>query len=210
MRRSFAFAVAACSLLFAATAHAGWPSPANSTIPGHVNLVGLGPAGPDSAFGHCEVIFRDLANNPMPGVEIALDFSDVSDMTIATDPHDPRLTVHCSPRMVTAVTDQNGRAVFTVIGSAIPGRPASPVYAFKLYADGILLGSPTLSAFDMNGQGGVDPTDLSLWSADFFSVTNPMRADYDGTGGVSIADLSLWSGAYFGAGSVQSAASYCP
>jgi len=194
----------------ASTARADFPTPANSTIPLHVNLVGHGPAGPDSAMGRCEVIFRDLANNPIPGAVVAFDFGMVGDMTIASDPLDPRLTVNCLTRMVTAVTDVNGRAVFTVVGAGIPGRPASAQPAFRIYADGILLGSPTLSAFDLDGVGGVDMNDLALWFADYISGANPMRADFDGTGGVSGADLSVWAAVYFGGGSTQSAASYCP
>lgn len=194
----------------ASTARADLPTPANSTIPLHVNLVGYGPAGPDSAMGQCEVIFRDLANSPIPGAQVDFYFADVGDMTIASDPLDPRLTVRCLPRIVSAVTDVNGRAVFTIVGAGIPGRPASTQFQFHVYADGVLLGSPTVSAFDLDGVGGVNMNDLALWFADYISGANPMRSDYDGSGGVTGADLSRWAAVYFGGGSTQSAASYCP
>ena len=210
MRHLPRLALLTCALCCASTAIAQVPSPANSTIPNHVNLVGLGPAGADSVSGHCYVVHRDLANNPVPGAVITFDFSAVGDMTIASDQPDPRLTVNCATRTVSAVTDANGRADLTIVGAGIPGRPASAQFQFHIYADGILLGSPTLSAFDLNGTGGVDLTDLGLWLVDYVSGTNPMRSDFDGTGGVSLVDFSIWSAAFFHAGSPQSAASYCP
>lgn len=210
MPRSPLFALLAAALLCGAPAHAQIPSPANSTIPGHVNLVGFGPVGADSASGHCYVIFRDLANNPVPGVTITFEFQAIQDMTIASDQPDPRLTVNCATRTVSAVTDANGRADFTIVGAGIPGRPASTQFQFHVYADGVLLGSPMLSAFDLDGVGGVKLNDLALWFADYVTATSPMRADFDGSGNVSLSDLSIWSAAYFGSGSTQSAASYCP
>jgi hypothetical protein len=185
------------------------PTPMNSTIPNSVLLVGLGPAGPDSALGHCVVTYRDLANNPVPGAVIFWDFSACDAVWIADDQHDPRVTVDCAARTISAITDQNGSASFTFVGGGLQPGSTGPQVA-RVYADGLLLGSVKVSAFDLDGSDGVTVADLSFWSADYFSATNPDRSDYNAVGGVTIADLARWALAFFGGNQVESGTPHCP
>lgn len=197
------------ALAWAASALATTPSPGNHTIPGHIVLVGLGAAGPDSATGHCTVTVRDLANNPVPNSVVIFDFSSCTDMAPAVDQRDPRLVVTCALRQVSSVTDANGIARFTVLGTATAG-PPSPLWGLKIYADGVLLGSPRLSALERDGAGGLTLNDLSPWTADFFSAADPMRADLNGDGYVSVLDLSVWAGAYFAGSNSVAIGTVCP
>ncbi len=202
----------ACTLIAlasAAPAGADTPPGNNSTIPGHVVLVGLGAAGPDSATGHCTVTVRDFTNTPVPNSQVLVDFSECTDMAFAADQRDPRLAVNCGLRRVSAVTDANGIARFTLLGSVTSGAP-SPLWAVKIYADGVLLGYPRVSALERDGVGGLTLNDLAHWTADFFSATEPMRADLNGDGYVHLLDLSVWATAYFAGSNSVAIGTVCP
>lgn len=210
MRQIPLLLVAVCILgLTPAMARADLPPVGNSTIPTHVVLVGLGPAGSDSVTGSAVVTVRDFANNPVPGSVVVFDFSACTDMAIATDQRDPRLSENCGSRTVAAVTDANGIARLTVLGTCTNGPPSGPG-SFKIFADGVLLGSPRLSALERDGANGLTLADLSYWTADFFSTLDPMRADLNGDGYVSIIDLSTWAGAYFNGANTEPIGTVCP
>lgn len=197
-------------VLLAQAARAGLPPPPMSTIPTHVVLVGHGPAGPDSATGQVEVVVRDLAGNPVPGSVITFDLSAATDMRPAEDQRDPRLFTNCGAlRQVSAVSDVNGIARLTILGAVTNG-PPSGSGALKIYADGVLLGYPLVSALERDGVAGLTLADLSFWTADFFSGTEPMRADLDGSGYVSILDLSVWARAYFSGDNALPIGALCP
>jgi hypothetical protein len=209
MRRTVRFAFAALTLAAASPALANTPSPMNHTIPTHVVLVGHGPAGPDSATGHVYCIIRDLAANPIPNAHVRFDFSGCPDLTIATDQRDPRVTVNCAVRGVTAVSDENGRVDFTILGACTGGSP-SPPQCLRIYADGVLLGSPPVAVLERDGFPGLALTDLSLWAADWFSGMELERADLDGSGSISVADLSVWAKAWFGGDNAYAIGAVCP
>lgn len=209
MRRTTPIALATLGLLWAAPALADVPSPMNHTIPGHVVLVGRGAAGPDSVNGHVYCVIRDLASNPIPGAVVTFDFSAFSDLRIASDQHDPRVTVNCAQRSVSGVTDANGRVNFTILG-ACTGGPPSPRQSLRIYADGVILGSPTVAVLERDGFPGLTLTDLSIWAADWFSGLELERADLDGTGGVNALDLSVWGRAWFGGNNAMDVGSLCP
>lgn len=210
MRLIAGFACVALSLAAAATdVRADVPSPMNHSIPSHVVLVGRGAAGPDSAIGHVYCVIRDLANNPVPGSFVIFDFSAFSDLRIAADQLDPRLTVNCAQRTVSSVTDANGRADFTIMG-ACTGGPPSPRNSLRIYADGVLLGSPPVAVLERDGFPGLTLTDLSIWAADWFSGLELERADLDGSGSVSALDLSLWGRAWFGGDNAAAIGALCP
>lgn len=196
------------ALLLASPAAAQWPC-MNCIFPGHVTLVSCGPTGPDSVAGHCTAVIRDLAANPIAGVTVTLDFSSVGDMAIALDQQDPRLAVNCATRTVSTLTDANGVASFTVLGRGLPAA-ASLRGSLRIYADGILLGSPGVAVLDLDGVDGLTLADFALWTADFFSATSPQRSDLDGNGSVDLADLSRWSAAYFSGNDARSAGPSCP
>ena len=209
--------LAALGVVFgAAVAFAGVPSPANSTIPGRINLVGVdaGSSLPDTAAlgAKVQVIVRDLANNPIANSAVVIDMNgDVSDVQFGDLQPYQGVTANCGTHTVLALTDAAGSVYFVVQGGGrTPAGAAHPLLAGKVYADGVLLGSIAVGLYDMDGAGGVQLSDLSRWSADYFAASNPERADYDNLGGVTLLDLSTWAGTYFAGKSNQSAATYCP
>lgn len=210
MRRVAILAATALMAAIAALpADATTPEPPNGIIPAHVNVVGFGPGGPDTQTGQVTVIVRDLANNPIPGVQIAFDFSGCPDVSIATDQHDPALAVNCGFRHVTGITGADGSAALTIVGGGTSA-PAGPPQALSIYGDGVFLGRVSVGVLDRDGVGGLSGQDLSLWVTDLFALTNPPRSDYNGDGNVGALDLSVWAAAYFNGHNTESASSYCP
>ncbi len=203
-------AVAVC-MACAATARAGTaiPDPRNTIVPGHINLVGCGTYGPDSACGHFQVRCLDLIGNPIEHADIALDFSQCTDVALAEDQRDPRITLSCQLRLARATTDGGGYASFTLLG-ACTGQPSSGRRPITVFANGVRVGSIGVGAFDLDGVGGVTLVDLRIWTADFYSDTHPAIADLDGDGRVTLMDLSVWAGPFFSGAQWQSAGPYCP
>ena len=74
----------------------------------------------------------------------------------------------------------------------------------------MLIGSPSISAFDLDGGGGVGANDLSIWLTDFGSGNAYGRSDYDCSGDVGANDLSSWLTVFGSAGSAESCAGVCP
>lgn len=211
--------LAACGVIFgAAVAVAGVPSPSNSTIPARINLVGAdaGTSLADSVslYAKVTVTVRDLAANPIANSSVVLDFSGTtSDVQLgdAASQLYQGVVANCGTYGASALTDAAGVATFVVMGGGrAPVGAAHAVGAGKVYADGVLLGPLNVGLYDLNGVDGVTLADLSLWSADYFSSTNPDRANYDQIGGVDLLDLSVWGGSYFGGASNVSSATYCP
>ena len=211
MRRKTSLAVFLALLAVPALAASGGVVDpfANSTIPSHVRLVGLGTTGPDSSLGQATCTIRNIANVPVPGTLVTLDFSSCSDLSIASDQLDPRLFTDCSARTVSAVADVNGVARFTIIGTGTHGSPHL-ANGLDVFADGIFLGSTSVAVLERDGTGGLTLADLSFWAADYFSGTNLERADLDGVPGVNLIDLSLWAIAYFSGNNGYTAGPYCP
>ena len=194
-------AVLACGGVRAA--NAGLPPENNSTIPAMIPIVGHDGAGLPDPIGEVEVSVRDLANNPVVGSLVVLDFSQCTELRLCADAHDPGVTVDCAQRTVRRLSDAQGKARFRVMGwsTGIPGGPGAPRNAAKVYADGVLLGSPNVSIYDLDG-GGVGPADLAAWLGDFFANTGLERDDYDNSELVGPSDLSMWLKAYFSSGSI--------
>lgn len=178
------------------------PCCSNSTIPTCLSFLGHDAAGVPDPLSIATVIVRDLANNPVPGALVVLDLSECPDLRLCADPHDPDLTVDCARRTIRRQADAAGVAQFRLMGWSIatPGTPGSPYHSALVFADGVLLGRPNVSIYDLdrNGMGGGD---LAAWLTDFFSATNPARGDYDCTGSLGGSDVSTWLAAYFANGS---------
>jgi len=197
-------------LVAASASFAGVPSPANSTVPACVPVVGSSLGVVDAA-GAISITVRDLANNPLVGASVVIDISNATDVAICSDQLDAGALVNCAAKTTRKFTDALGQVSFTVIGGSNgSGNAASLMNAGRIYANGVLIGSPTVSAYDLDGANGVAINDLSAWLTDFGSGIQYGRSDYDCSGSVSINDLSLWLTLFGTAASQESCAIACP
>lgn len=198
-------------LAVAPSALASPPSNANSSTPACITLVGAAGVVPATSFGTFEVINRDLANNPVVGAAIVIDLSQCPDLRLCADQLDPDAVVDCVNKSVTKRTDVNGTVHFTLLGGSNgSGNAVTLLGGGKIYANGVLIGSPTASAYDLDGVAGVGVNDLSCWLGDFGSGQNWGRSEFDCNGSVGVNDLSVWLAAYGSGTQVASCASTCP
>jgi hypothetical protein len=168
--------IAAPGLLAASLATAKIPDPPRCTIPKWVEISGLTSTGaPDPAGRYC-VVLRDFANNPLAGRTVVLDFSDCCDVSICQDPIPGQTLTSCTPPKVSAMTNAQGMACFTIVGAArdagdyvLPNATSGPAGpCVKLSAEVVPLGTLSVLACDQNGavtQGagpGVNALDLSV------------------------------------------------
>lgn len=180
------------------------PGVGNFIIPEDITVVGHDPAGTADPRGEFLIGIRDLANNPMPNSVVAIDFSSCDELRLCADPHDPGALVNCATRTVMKVTDVNGEVRFRVVGCSVasPGGPGAGWGCARVYADGVLGGSVSVSILDLAGCNGVDAIDLAAWAADFFTGQPVARSDFDGDHELTALDLASWSSAFFGAASL--------
>lgn len=183
----------------------------NSTTPSCITLVGSYGSAPAAAFGEFTVIVRDLANNPLVGATVVIDISNALDLAICSDQHDPNAVVDCAGGRVSKLTASDGSVTFTILGhSNGAGNASSLLSSGRIFANGTLIQSPTVSVFDLDGANGVGAGDLSAWLTDFGSGNNYGRSDYDCSGGIGAGDLSFWLTA-FGTGTMaESCGASCP
>lgn len=208
-RRMIVLAFALASLVVPHSARATLPPFPNVTVPACITLVGS-DGNVASESGAFDVVVRDLANNPMPGVRVDVDLSQVSDLRLCAQQTAPGVVVECASNRATAVTDANGVARFTLLGGGLGLETGTGMNGGRVYTDGILVASPTVNAYDLDNAGGVGANDLSYWLRDFGSGQVLGRADYDCSGGIGANDLSFWLAA-FGSGTQSiSCAASCP
>ena len=74
----------------------------------------------------------------------------------------------------------------------------------------MLIGSPTISAYDLDDASGLGANDLSAWLTDFGSGFQFGRCDYDCSGGIGANDLSFWLVAYGSGLMAESSTPDCP
>jgi hypothetical protein len=205
--RAFLFIVLVC-LALPARSETG---PVNSTTPPCIRLVGSTGGVPAAAAGSFQVIFRDLANNPIVGGNIVIDFSGAPDLVICADQLDPGVVVNCAAKTVSRLSDANGGAAFTILGGSNgAGHAVTLLNGGKIFGNGTLLGFPTVSAFDLDGSGGVGANDLAAWLGDFFTAQSFGRSDYDCSGTVGANDFSQWLGVYGSGMMANSCGASCP
>jgi hypothetical protein len=205
-------ASAAAVLLSAAAVHATTPSPGNSIVPSIIRLVGTTGNVPAQSLGEFEVVFRDLANNPIPGASVVVDLSLCADLQVCADQRDANAIVDCANKRVSKITDGAGRVRMTLLGASNgAGNATTPINGGRIYANGTLIQSPTVVAFDLDGSFGVGGPDLSAWLGDFLAApTTYGRSDYDNSGNIGGADLSVWLTVFRSATMTESCASSCP
>jgi hypothetical protein len=198
-------------MLIAASASASPPSAANSSSPAAIRLVGANGTTPDATAGQFTIVVRGLSNNPIPSALVSIDFSQCPDIELCTDQSDANETVTCAGKLVRKITNTSGAVQFVILGSSHgPADASMALERVRVFANGVLIGEPAPSAFDLDGSSGVGADDLSAWLTDFGSGLNTTRADYDGDGTVGAADLSEWLTGFGAGGSTQSCATSCP
>ena len=204
--------LAAGGCLVASAAMAGVPSPGNSTVPACIVLAGSLAGTPDDV-GLFIVTVRDLANNPLSGASVVVDFSGCTDIAICSDQLDLNVVVNCAAKTVRGFTCATGRVRFGILGGSNgSGNATTLLGGAKIYANGTLIASPTAAVFDLDGANGVGINDLSVWLTDFGTFGNPAfgRSDYDCSGSVGINDLSVWLTEFGNGSSAASCAVGCP
>ena len=185
--------IGALALLLAPAAGAWIPSPSNSTAPAFIRVVGSTAGVPDTVAGKFVVTVRDIANNPWPSAFVSVDFSGCPDIRLAADPLNPNYsTGYCWNHSIGAWTNNDGIVALTLVGSSWNAGTHAGLSCARIYANGDLLSSPTVAAFDLDGMGGVTTADLSQWLDDFGTHIYRGRSDYDGDSVVSTGDLSIW------------------
>jgi hypothetical protein len=199
----------AAGLLAASAAMAGVPSAANSTTPACVSLVGS-TAGVADPVGTFNVIVRDLANNPLSGASVVIDISGCSELAICNDQLDANALVVCVSKTTRKFTDGLGSVTFTVLGGGNGSPAATLLGGGKIFANGTLIASPTVSAYDLDGLSGTGAVDLSRFLTDFASGQNYGRSDFDCTGSIGAVDLSRWLTVFAGGTSQSSCVQACP
>ena len=176
MNRIATAALLSISLLALAVSLAagGVPSAANCTLPACMALCPLG----DMPF---DVTIRDVANNPIAGAVVTLDFSGcpngafICSPGLPTDPY----TIDLVGRKLTMSTDAAGNASFHArVGGTGPAGCAA------VFASGVLLRNYALASPDQNGNGVVLlflGSDLPTFTAKV-GLADP-TADFDCSGG---------------------------
>lgn len=205
----------ACGVLVAAAAMAGVPSPANSTYPQFVKVMGTAGGVPDPGASF-QVTVRDLANNPIANSQVTLDLANCPDIRLCSDAI-AGLTIDCVTKTVRAFTDPAGQVTLMGIGAAtntgaLPGAGAG---CARILADGVNLVNATANAYDENGgvtANGVEISDLNAFLKDLGTGIYFGRSDFNQGGTVDIGDLAVWLGV-FGSGTSGSgcfSTTYCP
>jgi len=193
--------LSACGMLVAAAAMAGVPSASTSTAPSVVRLVVAKAGVADSLSGKFTVIVRDLASNFVIGSNVVVDFSGCTtvDIRLANNQLNPNYTLNCAGKTVAAFTNTSGEVAFTLVGHSL-GDGTVPHLGngcARIYADGVLLSSPTAATYDMNGLSGVGGADNSLYLNDLGAFVGPPfvlrgRSNFDGNLLISGGDTSIF------------------
>src|SRR5262249_38832531 len=175
-----------------------------------ITLVGS-VAGTVDPAGTFTVIVRDLANNPLAGASVVVDLAACHDEAICNDQLDLSATVNCGAKTTRKFTNGLGSVTFTVLGGSNgAGNASTFLNGGRIFANGTLIASPTVSAFDLDGSNGVGANDLSAWLTDFGSGQPFGRSDYDCSGVVGANDLAFWLTSFGSGASASSCLAACP
>lgn len=205
----------------------GLPAPQYCSVGHGITLGGASALGVDPLTTKT-ISVRNIFDDPLQHATVVIDFSacvNGGDVRLCANQPDPGIAVSCGTRSVSAVTDANGIATFHLVGSALNpggGTLGAPAPGFgangaRVLANGVMLGSLTVAAFDQDGEMGVNGADLARFLNDRFSfdpgtpaTTLRGRSDYNADGKVDVLDLAMLLRARFAGGSSESCASACP
>jgi len=157
---------------------AGIPSPANSTVPPCLVVC---PAG-DVDF---TVVVRDIANYPIVGCDVMLDFSACPSFHVCPDCCQ-NVIIDWQNHRATVVSDINGAARFPLkMGGVCTGATV------RVYACMVMLGQVPMASPDQDGDLDVDDSDAAHVSS--LIGSHDPGADFDCDGTVTQADKDwLW------------------
>jgi hypothetical protein len=187
MPRHLALRLTLGSVFLAITmpAFAGVPSPANSSTP---------PCLVTCPFGDIPVtvVVRDLANNPIVGSNVVLDFHNCPAAHLCSpgeSSHALPYTLDPIARTLSLVTPAGGSVTFAAqVGGT------GPAGSVSVFADGVLLHQYALASPDQDGDGTVNlffgPDGPTFTSK--VGTSNP-TADFDCSGLVDAADQAIES-----------------
>lgn len=185
-------------------------SPANSTVPSHVLMVGLREGVPDTTVGAFTIVSRDAANAPEPGKLIEFRILNCPAARLATDQLQPGVSTRCATHGVTAVTDLNGMVRFAVVG----GSEAQGLHGMgpcaQVYSSGTPIGTVRIAYLDLDGSLGLGANDVSVWLSDFATGEPIGRSDFNGDQLLTADDLSVWLQVWADGRQVASPTAYCP
>ncbi len=161
----------------ASPAAAGVPSAANSTTP---NCIAACPYGDMSVT----IVVRDLANVPISGSTVVIDFANCPGAFLCQFPPPP-YNQNLAARTVSKVTDATGTVTFPLHVGGICGSNM-----VRIFADGVLLKQTALASPDQTGNGMVVcfaiDTDCDVFAGKL-GGSDP-TADFDCDGDVDEAD----------------------
>ena len=166
---------------FACSATAAVPSAANSTFPRCLVTCPFGDI-------HFVVVVRDLANNPVAGALVDLEFADCPGAYLCPQRPDYGYTVNPVTRSVRMIADASGTANFPLHVGGVCGAGG-----VRLFADGVFFASYALASPDQSGDGVV----IALFGTDYptysskLGTTDP-TADFDCSGSVDAADTFIF------------------
>lgn len=187
--------------------------PARCHVPKLIPIVG-GSNGVADPAGRFAVEVRDFSDYPKDGALVVIDFSDCTDLRLASTAPSGCWS-DCASSTFRTFTDATGTAWLCVAGAGRNrgGEPGAGAHAAHVFADGVRLGDATVAIYDQNGavsEPGLEVTDLTAMMRDMGTGWYFGRSDYNGDGVIDVVDLSLILSALGRGTSAEGVPPYCP
>jgi hypothetical protein len=178
-----AFLTSALVVTCAIPSLAAVPSPVNSTVP---PVLATTPGGNIAT----SIVVRDLANNPISGSTVVIDYNNCAGFvpcSAASSPIPDGYILDEGAKQIRMVTAFNGQAPFYLRAGG--GCSSTGI---RVFADGVLLASIHAASADQSGDLTVDASDVALVHAKI--GTSDLSGDLDGNGIVDASDEGAVSG----------------
>jgi len=186
-------------LAFAATATSagaqGLPDPRMNTIDAVAvgSPLGVAIGGAPAGF---DVVARDVALAPRPGIPVVLSFATAGVRLYTTQA--AGTTVDCTQGTLTRITDAQGHVNF------VPRFGGwNDANAVHVLVDGLDVGSVKARSPDYDQDGRVGLFDFVTFSADFMTNPSAQKSDFDLSGSTGLGDLVIFSAQFLGATQAQ-------